>query len=340
MQRCIQLAKLGTGFTAPNPMVGAVLVYEHRIIGEGYHQYFGGPHAEVNCINSVAIDDRQFIPLSTLYVSLEPCAHYGKTPPCAELVIAQKIPHVVIGCTDSFDQVNGKGVQLLLNAGIKVTMPVLEQKCKELNRVFFTFHQKKRPYIVLKWAQTADGFIAPNNTGGFAISTPLTQVLVHRWRSEYAAIGVGFNTVVLDNPQLNNRLWPNGKQPIRVILDPHNELPCDRNIFDGASETLIYNQHASLDGEMTQWIKITSADFLEGVMQNLFQRNITSLLIEGGAKTLQSFIDVGLYDAIFLIENEQLLHEGVAAPKFTSTTESHIEKIGTDSIHYYYFDKN
>lgn len=338
IQRCIQLARLGAGFTAPNPMVGAVLVYNDRIIGEGWHQHYGGHHAEVNCIQSVALQDQQYIAQSVLYVSLEPCAHHGKTPPCADFIVTHNIHKVVVGCIDPFAQVSGAGIQKLKDAGIEVIMPVLEEECISLNKVFFTFHRKQRPYIVLKWAQTQDGFIAPVNKGNFNISNQYSKILLHKWRSDLAAIAVGFNTVVADNPQLNNRHWNSGQQPVRVIFDPRNELPCDRNVFDGNQITFIYNQHFTMDGEMTQWIKISNPQFLQGVFQDLYQKNINSILIEGGAKTLQSLLEQGLYDEIIVIENEQLLTDGIAAPAVPTTQKSHMQQIENDKISYYFYD--
>ncbi len=234
MHRCLELARLGAGYVAPNPMVGAVLLHEGRIIGEGWHKEYGKAHAEVNCINAVKESERQFISQSTLYVSLEPCAHHGKTPPCTDLIIRHKIPRVVIGCRDSFKEVDGKGIEKLKAAGIEVETAVLEQECRELNKRFFTFHTKQRPYIILKWAQTSDGFIAPLIPPKVGISEPQTQrlfisneysnILVHQWRSEEAAIMVGTNTALLDNPELTTRLWP-GPSPVRLVIDLNLRLP-------------------------------------------------------------------------------------------------------------------
>lgn len=337
MQRCLQLAALGMGKTAPNPMVGAVLVFENRIIGEGWHQNYGGPHAEVNCINSVKDSDKHLISKSTLYVSLEPCAHYGKTPPCAQLVIDHKIPNVVIGCTDIFAQVNGKGIQMLKDAGIEVAYSGFEAECLHLNRVFFTNHRLQRPYIILKWAETNNGFIAPINTGNFAISNQQTQLLVHQWRAWYSAILVGYNTVVLDNPQLNNRFWADGRQPVRVILDPKNELPCDRNVFDGSQITYIYNQHFSLESEMTNWIKVDADDFINNILKDLYLKGITSILVEGGTKTLNTFIDHKLYDNIIQIKSERIIDDGIPAPTVPSCVQIEQQIVGSDTINYFYF---
>ncbi len=228
MQRCLGLAKLGAGHVAPNPMVGAVLVYNDRIIGEGYHQQYGKAHAEVNCINSVKEDDIQLIEKSTLYVSLEPCAHYGKTPPCADLIIAKKIPTVVIACRDTYEEVNGRGIDKLKAANVNVIVGVLEKDAIELNKRFFTFYTKHRPYIILKWAQSNDGKIANADHSRVFISNEESNRLVHKWRSEEAAILVGTNTALYDDPELTTRLWT-GNNPIRLVIDMEVKLPISLN---------------------------------------------------------------------------------------------------------------
>lgn len=314
MQRCLQLAQLGQAFVSPNPMVGAVLVYKDMIIGEGWHQKYGEAHAEVHCINSVPEHLQHLISASTIYVSLEPCAHYGKTPPCAQLLIDNNIPKVVIGCQDPFNKVNGNGISMLKEAGIAVEVGVLEAECIALNKRFFTFHNKKRPYITLKWAQTSDHFIAPNDGSNYKISNSISHKLVHKMRTTEDAFLVGFNTVVQDNPKLNNRHWPTDKQPVRLLLDPNNALPCDRNVFDGSLNTLIFNKTFQMFGGETEWVKIESDDFLDGVMETLYQRNLTSIVVEGGTKTLQTFIDKGLFDEIYVFESKQNLGEGIPAP--------------------------
>jgi diaminohydroxyphosphoribosylaminopyrimidine deaminase/5-amino-6-(5-phosphoribosylamino)uracil reductase len=241
MKRCLDLAMQGCGSVAPNPMVGAVLVYSNKIIGEGYHQQYGGPHAEVNCINSVLAENKKFIPNSTLYVSLEPCNHHGKTPPCSDLIIQHKIPELVIGCKDPFELVNGTGIEKLKKAGVNIHPFLLEKEAVELNKRFFHFHQKKRPYIILKWAQTDDGFIALPKGIPLKISNEITDQLVHRWRSEEAAIIVGTNTAINDNPSLTNRLW-GGANPIRIIIDKNLKVPTDHKIYDQSSVTYIFNE--------------------------------------------------------------------------------------------------
>ena len=243
MQRCLQLAAMGAGHTAPNPMVGAVLVYADRVIGEGFHRQYGGPHAEVNCINSVTKDDLPLLAKSTLYVSMEPCSHFGKTPPCTDLIIEKKIPTVVIACRDGYHKVNGKGIEKLRAAGINVIVGILEREALELNKRFFTFHQHQRPYIILKWAQSKDGKVAPLNlpagrqvphSGGnleqskgkrLLISNEVTDRLVHKWRSEEAAILVGTNTALQDDPALTTRFWP-GRDPVRLVIEMELKLPC------------------------------------------------------------------------------------------------------------------
>ncbi|MGC4038923.1 MAG: bifunctional diaminohydroxyphosphoribosylaminopyrimidine deaminase/5-amino-6-(5-phosphoribosylamino)uracil reductase RibD [Chitinophagaceae bacterium] len=241
MQRCLQLAALGAGFVAPNPMVGAVLVYNNRIIGEGWHQKYGEAHAEVNCINSVIQEDKQFISSSVLYVSLEPCAHHGKTPPCADLIIRDKIPKVVIGCRDPFKEVDGKGIEKLKQAGVEVVLNVLEKECTELNKRFFTFYTKHRPYIILKWAQTNDLRISSGNDERLLISNEFSNRLVHKWRSEEAAILVGTNTAMSDDPELTTRLW-SGPSPVRLVIDMELKLPLSLKIFNNSSRTIVFNK--------------------------------------------------------------------------------------------------
>ncbi|HMH23501.1 MAG TPA: bifunctional diaminohydroxyphosphoribosylaminopyrimidine deaminase/5-amino-6-(5-phosphoribosylamino)uracil reductase RibD [Puia sp.] len=240
MHRCLELARLGAGHVAPNPMVGAVLVHKDRIIGEGWHRQYGQAHAEVNCIHSVKEEDLPLIQQSTLYVSLEPCAHFGKTPPCADLIIVKKIPRVVIGCRDPFEEVNGKGIEKLRAAGVEVELGVLEKECIHLNRRFFTFNTLHRPYILLKWAQSSDGKLAPEDRSRVFISNEYTNRLVHRWRTEEASILVGTNTALYDDPALTARLWK-GPDPIRLVLDKDLRLPQSLRLFDRKVRTIIFN---------------------------------------------------------------------------------------------------
>ncbi|MGG9971311.1 bifunctional diaminohydroxyphosphoribosylaminopyrimidine deaminase/5-amino-6-(5-phosphoribosylamino)uracil reductase RibD [Ferruginibacter sp. SUN002] len=336
MHRCLELAKLGLGAVAPNPMVGAVLVHEGRIIGEGYHQQYGKAHAEVNCINSVSEADRSLIEKSTLYVSLEPCAHFGKTPPCADLIIKNKIPSVVIACTDIYKEVSGKGIQKLKDAGIEVVTGVLENDALELNKRFFTFHQKKRPFIILKWAQSADGKIANADYSSVAISNDQTNKLMHRWRSEEDAILVGTNTALYDNPSLTTRLWE-GKNPVRLVIDKTLTLPTTLNLFDKKVKTIVFNTIKHEDGENLFYHKINVAeDFITQILDALYQLNIQSVFVEGGAKLLQSFIDKNLWDEVVVITNEQLnIENGIAAPQFISPKLLATKSIHSDKIEFY-----
>jgi len=336
MQRCIQLALLGAGRTAPNPMVGAVLVYNNKIIGEGYHRQYGGPHAEVNCINSVKACDWQLIPKATLYVSLEPCAHFGKTPPCADLVIEKKIPMVVVGCRDPFEAVNGKGIEKLKTAGVEVISPVLEEACTTLNQRFFTFHRYRRPYVILKWAQTANLKIAGADASRLLISNDYTNRLVHRWRSEEASILVGRATALADNPSLTTRLW-NGNNPVRLVIDKTLQLPGTLNILDGSVKTIVFNTIKQEETAMLSLYKILPAEeFAPQLFKALHRLNITSILIEGGAKTLQSFIDADCWDEARVITNTQLwIAGGVDAPVLSGANLLHVESLQADTISYF-----
>jgi len=336
MKRCLQLAELGKGHVAPNPMVGAVLVYNNIIIGEGYHQEYGKGHAEVNCINSVAETDKHLIAESTLYVSLEPCAHYGKTPPCANLIVENKIPEVVIGCTDLFAKVNGKGIAILKDAGVKVTVGILEKECIELNKRFFTFHQLKRPYIILKWAQTFDGFIAGTGEERLLISNEYTNRLVHKWRSEEAAIMVGSNTVLKDNPKLNNRLW-SGNQPIRFVLDGSLKISSESNVMDASQPTVVFNYQKQTEGLTLKYQQLKRTDnVLQQIMDYAYHNNIQSILVEGGAALLQLFIGNNYWDEARVITNKELIaNNGVTAPSLTNAALVRNENIFSDIISYY-----
>ena len=309
MRRCIQLAKCGEAGAPPNPMVGAVIVCDGRIIGEGFHRRCGGPHAEVNAINSV--QDKHLLSRSTIYVSLEPCAHYGKTPPCADLIIKSGIPRVVIGCTDPFAKVNGLGIKKLQDAGCEVEVGILEEACRELNRRFFTFHQEHRPWITLKWAQSKDGYI----NGKF--SNALTQTLVHRLRARSGAILVGTRTALIDDPTLTTRYW-SGPNPLRLTIDRHNILPPTLHIKDGSTPTYIYHEESI--GE---------------ILQDLYARGIQSLLVEGGAKLLQSFIDKGLWDEARIETAPFCLDEGVAAPILKNEQLRSEQNIGGNIVRQY-----
>jgi len=337
MHRCLELAQLGSGYTAPNPMVGAVLVHEGRIISEGYHQQYGGPHAEVNCINSVSKQDKDKISRSVLYVSLEPCSHFGKTPPCTDLIIASKIPEVVIGCRDPFKEVDGKGIEKLQTAGVKVVYGILERECQQLNKRFFTFNIKHRPYIILKWAETADGKIAGNGTDRLLISNEQTSRLVHKWRSEEASILVGTNTALLDDPELTTRNW-SGSSPIRLVIDMDLKLPSTLKLFNKKQRTVIFNTIKDEEQENLTYYQVTEdVSLVHQIVNALYQMKIQSVLVEGGARLLQSFIDEEMWDAIRVIKNEELkINNGLNAPEFIDRNVDEEIKILGDSIKIYH----
>jgi len=328
MHRCIELAKQGAGYVAPNPMVGAVLVYGQRIIGEGFHEQFGDAHAEVNCVNSVGKEDEHLIDQSILYVSLEPCAHFGKTPPCADMIIRKKITKVVIGCRDSFKEVDGKGIEKLLAAGIDVVQSVLEKECKNMNRRFFTFHTKHRPYIILKWAQSNNAKIAGMGLQRVFISNEFTNRIVHKWRSEEAAILVGTNTALTDDPELNVRWW-NGLSPIRLLVDMDLRLPATLKIFNGHAKTIIFNtvRHEETDN-LIYYQVTTDVSLVHQIANALYHLKIQSVMVEGGAKLLQSFIDEGIWDEARVIENGELIVDrGLNAPELDDGVLLFNEKI-------------
>lgn len=335
MQRCIQLAQLGAGHVAPNPMVGAVVVHNGRIIGEGYHERYGGPHAEVNAIASVAEEDRPLLKSSTMYVSLEPCAHFGKTPPCSDLIIHTGIPEVVVGIRDPFPAVDGKGIEKLTAAGVKVRTGVGEDECRFLNRRFFGFHQKQRPYIILKWAQTANGKVDGVGEDRLLISDDLTNRLVHRWRSEEAAIMVGRKTVEKDDPLLDNRLWT-GNSPIRVVIDADLRLSPGRRVFRNTGRVVILNGRKDEVQGNLHFKKTDFSNFAAGICRALYEENVLSVLIEGGPETLQSFMVAGLWDEARVITNTSLhVSQGLDAPKLSSGRLSRALDLGSDRIDFY-----
>lgn len=336
MHRCLDLATRGAGNVAPNPMVGAVLVYDDVIIGEGYHLQYGGPHAEVNCINSVSENDKKNISRSTMYVSLEPCSHFGKTPPCADLIIEKNIPSVVIGCSDIYKEVSGKGIEKLRQAGISVEVGILEKEAIALNKRFFIFHEKQRPYIILKWAQSANEKIANGDYTSVAISNEQTNKRVHKWRSEEAAILVGTNTARHDNPSLTTRLWE-GNNPTRVVIDKKLSLPETLHLFDNSIKTIVFNTiKEEVKGNMSFYKIEDNVDLIEQILNILYHQNIQSIIIEGGTKTLQSFINKGLWDEARIITNQELIIEnGIASPIFSSSNIFTTEKILSDKIEFY-----
>ena len=349
MERCLELAARGAGFVAPNPMVGAVLVYKNRIIGEGWHQQYGKAHAEVNCITSVKEEDRIFISQSILYVSLEPCVHFGKTPPCTDLIIQHKILKVVIGCRDPFEAVNGKGIEKLKSAGVNVETGLLEKECKELNKRFFTFHTKQRPYIILKWAQTGDGFISTStshlqkrDTSGevdnsrLQISNEYSNRLVHKWRSEEASILVGTNTALLDNPELTTRLWP-GPSPIRLLVDMDLRLPPSLKLFNRKIKTIVFNIVKQEEQENLIFRQVKkNIPLFPQLLDSLYQFNIQSVMVEGGAKLLQAFIDERCWDEARIITNSTLvINKGLAAPILKEGKKINEEQLLSDTIEMY-----
>lgn len=336
MERCLQLARLGAGMVAPNPMVGAVLVHEDRIIGEGYHRQFGQAHAEVNCIASVSEGDRPLLSASTLYVSLEPCAHHGKTPPCADLICSLGIPRVVIGCRDPFPAVNGKGIEKLQAAGITVITGILEAECRALNKRFFCFHLQHRPYIILKWAESEDGFIGVKGERT-AISNEYTNRLVHRWRSEEAAIMVGTHTALVDNPQLTNRYWT-GPSPLRIVLDRHLSLPVSHHVFDKSVRTIIFNTVKQQEVDNLVYYRLPeSPSLLPALLDALYHLQVQSVMIEGGAQLLQSCIEEGYWDEARVIRNEhKRLKNGVPAPVLPVVATTTQQLSAGEQLRFYY----
>ncbi|MCF6243090.1 MAG: bifunctional diaminohydroxyphosphoribosylaminopyrimidine deaminase/5-amino-6-(5-phosphoribosylamino)uracil reductase RibD [Bacteroidales bacterium] len=319
MRRCLELAKLGLGTAAPNPLVGSVIVYQGKIIGEGYHQKCGEAHAEVNAINSVK--NPELLEKATLYVNLEPCAHHGRTPPCSDLIVRKKIPRVVIGCVDSFAKVAGKGIEKLKAGGCNVTVGILEEESRWLNRRFFTFHEKKRPYIILKWAETKDGFIDKKRKSDETveqnwITNQISKKLVHKWRTEEAAFMVGRKTVKKDNPQLTVRDWV-GRNPVRIVFDQKLKLAPDLKIFDNQAKTIIFNaKKESLENNL-HYLKINyEKQVLPQVLQRLYELEIQSIVVEGGEKLLTGFIEADLWDEARIFIGNKYFKEGVKAPEF------------------------
>ncbi|MDA9554872.1 bifunctional diaminohydroxyphosphoribosylaminopyrimidine deaminase/5-amino-6-(5-phosphoribosylamino)uracil reductase RibD [Pelobium sp.] len=300
LKRAIELAKLGLGQVSPNPLVGSVIVHKGKIIGEGYHQKYGEAHAEVNAINQVLVqfdNAEQLLKESTIYVTLEPCSHFGKTPPCADLIIKHQIPKVVIGCLDPFESVNGKGVEKLRAAGVEVEIGILENECVDLNKRFFTKVKHQRPYVILKWAETKDGFFSPDDDSQKWISGDEAKRLVHLWRSQEDCVLVGKNTALIDNPQLNVRSVA-GRNPKRAVIDKNLELSKQLHLFDNQQNTFVFNAVKTDLEDKTTYIEIEHFDqFLpQYVLYQLYLQDVQSLIIEGGVKTLQTFIDAGLWD--------------------------------------------
>jgi diaminohydroxyphosphoribosylaminopyrimidine deaminase/5-amino-6-(5-phosphoribosylamino)uracil reductase len=331
-------------------MVGAVLVYKGRIIGEGYHQKFGGPHAEVNCLNAVRDEDKSFIREAVLYVSLEPCAHHGKTPPCTDLIIKYKIPKVIIGCRDPFDAVNGKGIEKLTRAGVQVELVsgAWKKKCMEINKRFFCYHMNKRPWIILKWAETKNGFMAGTaNNQRLLISNEFSDRLVHKWRSEEVAILVGTNTALKDNPLLTNRLWP-GPSPLRLVLDLDLKLPLSLKIFNEEITTIVFNtvKHSIPNEVKMPELKNANKNFYYKVNRDmsipsqiakaLYDLRVLSVLVEGGAALLQSFMDENLWDEARVISGKEIfVQDGLKSPGLKNADAEKNVRLYSDDISFY-----
>ncbi|WP_421827017.1 bifunctional diaminohydroxyphosphoribosylaminopyrimidine deaminase/5-amino-6-(5-phosphoribosylamino)uracil reductase RibD [Larkinella sp.] len=360
MSRALELAKLGRGRVSPNPMVGCVIVHNQRIIGEGWHRQYGGPHAEVNAVRSVS--DESLLPESTVYVTLEPCSHFGKTPPCADLLIAKGVKKVIVCNDDPNPLVAGKGLAKLQAAGIEVETGLLAEQGRELNRRFFTFIEQQRPYLILKWAETADGFMAPADFRPIPISSPLSRQLVHKWRTEEDAIMVGTNTARHDNPQLNVRLW-SGRNPVRIVIDKQLQLPTSLHLFDGSQPTLVYTVVAKKNasefpadapkspkgdfkhpdagasksplgdlGALTKYIQLNpETPFLPQLVADLYRQKIQSVIVEGGAALLESFLNLGLWDEVRVFKSLKVMGEGLAVPVVRGRLVA-TGRIGDDSL--------
>ena len=315
MKRALELANLGRGQVSPNPMVGCVIVHKSHIIGEGWHQNYGQAHAEVNAINSV--ENTDLLKESTVYLNLEPCAHHGKTPPCVDLLVKNAVRRVVIGHKDPNPLVGGQGVQKLKECGVEVIEGLLEEPARKLNIRFLTTFEKKRPYIILKWAQTSDGFIARSNFDSKWISNEQSRRLVHKWRAEEDAILVGTNTAQYDNPRLNVREWE-GKQPVRIVIDRNLRLPKAHHLFDHSQPTLCYNLTKDRSEENLEFVTIAAPDFLPELLRDLHQKDIQSVMVEGGSQILNQFIEQGLWDEARVFSSPTKFKKGIKAPVLAS----------------------
>ncbi|WP_276367482.1 bifunctional diaminohydroxyphosphoribosylaminopyrimidine deaminase/5-amino-6-(5-phosphoribosylamino)uracil reductase RibD [Chryseolinea sp. H1M3-3] len=331
MQRAMELAQLGIGHVSPNPLVGSIVVHEGKIIGEGWHQKYGGPHAEVNAVSAVA--DKSLLRESTVYVTLEPCSHFGKTPPCCDMLIQHKVKKVVVANVDSNPVVNGEGLHKLRDAGVEVITGVLEKKGRELNKRFFTFVEKQKPYIILKWAETADGFVARKNYDSKWISDEFSRQFVHKWRTEEDAVLVGMRTAQYDNPQLNVRDWT-GRNPVRIVVDRFLKLNKKINLFDGSQKTWCYNVLKHQQLKNISFIRIDEENFLPNLLKDLYRRQIQSVIVEGGAQTLQAFIDQQLWDEARIFISPQTFETGIKAPAFSGVLDNQY-KIKRDWLNVY-----
>lgn len=335
MTRCLELAKHGLGLTYPNPMVGSVIVHNGKIIGEGYHVAAGQPHAEVNAVNSVR--NKLLLKESTLYVSLEPCAHFGRTPPCAQMIIDNHIPRVVIGCVDTFSKVAGKGIEMLKQAGVDVKVGVLNEKARHLNRRFFTFNEQQRPFIILKWAQSADGYIdaqRQNDAKPIWITNDQARICVHKQRTEEQSILIGTNTALFDNPQLTARDW-HGNQPLRIVLDNKLRLSNDLKLFSVGVKTLVLNSIKQSSEGAIEFCKINfDSNLPANVVKSLYEHGLQSVIIEGGRQTLQTFIDAGLWDEAYVYYGNVVLNAGTEAPRLNAILKDSCD-IGDCKLRFY-----
>lgn len=336
MERAIQLAKMGGVSVAPNPMVGAVITIDNRVIGEGYHKAFGQPHAEVNAVNSVK--DKELLKKATIYVSLEPCSHFGKTPPCADLIVKYQFKRVVIACQDTFSKVSGKGIERIRNAGIQVELGLLEEETRKLNKRFFTFHEKKRPYVILKWAQTKDGFIdrhlEDREKGVNWITQPETKLFVHQWRSEEQAILVGWKTIANDNPQLNVRKI-SGRSPHRFIIDPGCNSPLNSEVFsDGNKTTVLVKQNQFKN--LPENVEVIELGYINvsKVLDVIYSKQFLSVFIEGGSNTISQFIESNLWDEARVLEGNIYFKQGLSAPQLNLKSKQQIT-LGKDTLYYF-----
>ncbi len=335
MRRCLQLAEMGRGQVSPNPMVGAVLVHDGRIIGEGWHREYGKAHAEVNCIDSVADADKHLIAESTMYVSLEPCAHHGKTPPCAERLVKEKVKEVIVCNPDPFEKVGGRGMQILHDNNIKTDTGILDKEGRWLNRRFFCVQENKRPYIILKWAQSANGIFAPYGNRRYQISNAYSSNIVHKWRTEEDAIMVGTNTALADDPQLTARLWE-GKNPLRIVIDRSLILPNNLKLFNKETDTWIVNDMKAEQGDNLQYIKLEFDEhLLDGILQRLYDAKVQSLIVEGGAKLLNTFIAKGLWDEARVITGNKVIEHGIAAPVLSNAVAAFDTTLAEDTLQVY-----
>lgn len=333
MRRALQLAELGRGQVAPNPMVGCVVVHDGRIIGEGWHRRFGEAHAEVNALDAVA--DSSVLPAATVYVTLEPCSHFGKTPPCADRLVREGVKRVVVCNLDTNPLVAGRGIRKLTEAGIEVQTGVLEAEGRVLNRRFFTFIEQHRPYLILKWAETADGFVAAEANRPVAISNSLTNRLVHRWRSEESSIMVGTQTALSDNPRLNVRHWQ-GQAPLRVVIDRHLQIPTKAHLLDGSQATLVYNQLRDDSKPNLEYVRLRSeGNWIPDILTDLYQRKVQSVLVEGGPTLLNSLIEANCWDEARRIRSPKAIGEGVLAPRWQRGAQR-VDTHTGDEIDFFY----